>query len=227
MNIIIILLILMLEPLAVMGALDASGALEKCAENESVAIAPNDFNAALNYSYEKIDRHALSAPSTVEASVESLAAYLIEPATNDREKARAIFRWICENIDYNVDVFFKKETGATNLENVLKSRKSVCYGYSDIFLSLAEEADLEAVSISGYGKGYSYLPGQNFRGPSNHAWNAVKINGSWYLMDTTWGAGYVSEDRKYVRLFDDHYFIDASHAVHLWSLPRGGPLAAP
>ena len=92
-----------------MGASDASGVLEKYAENESAAIAPNDFNAAMNYSYEEIDRHALNAPSSVEASVESLAAYLIEPATNDREKARAIFRWICENIDYNVDGFFKGE----------------------------------------------------------------------------------------------------------------------
>ena len=47
----------------------------------------------------------------------------------------------------------------------MKSRKSVCYGYSDIFLSLAKEADLETVRISGYGKGYGYLPGQNFQRP--------------------------------------------------------------
>ena len=171
------------------------------------AIAPNDFNATLNYSYEEIDRHALNAPSSAEATVESLAAYLIEPAENDREKARAIFRWITENIDYNVEVFFKGGTGATNSEDVLKSRKSVCYGYSDIFLSLAREAGLEAVRISGYGKGYGYLPGKNFSGPANHAWNAVKINGSWYLMDSTWGAGYVSGDKKYVRKFDDHFFM--------------------
>ena len=116
-------------------------------------IAPNDFNATLNYSYEEIDRHALNAPSSAEATVESLAAYLIEPAKNDREKARAIFRWITENIDYNVEVFFKGGSGATNSEDVLKSRKSVCYGYSDLFLSLAREAGLEAVRISGYGKG--------------------------------------------------------------------------
>jgi hypothetical protein len=190
-----------------MATAETSGVPEKDTENDLAEIAPSDFNATLNYSYEKIDRHALNAPASAEASVQSLAAYLIEPAENDREKARAIFRWITENIDYNVEVFFKGGTGATNSEDVLKSRKSVCYGYSDIFLSLAKEAGLEAVRISGYGKGYGYQPGKNVSGPANHAWNAVKINGSWYLMDSTWGAGYVSGDKKYVRKFDDHFFM--------------------
>ncbi|MCX6678807.1 MAG: hypothetical protein NTX42_00365 [Methanothrix sp.] len=207
MRIIIILIILMLQPLAVMAASETSGVLEKDEKNGLAAIAPNDFNATLNYSYEEIDRHALNAPASAESSVESLAAYLIEPAKNDREKARAIFRWITENIDYNVEVLFKGGSGATNAVDVLKSRKSVCYGYSHLFLSLAREAGLEAVRISGYGKGYGYMPGTNFRGPANHAWNAVKINGSWYLMDSTWGAGYVSGEGKYVRRFNDHFFM--------------------
>ncbi|MEI6104741.1 MAG: transglutaminase domain-containing protein [Methanothrix sp.] len=207
MKIITILIILMLQTLAVMAISVAPGALEKAAENGLAAIAPNDFNATLNYSYEEIDRHALNVPASAESSVQALAAYLIEPAKNDREKARAIFRWITENIDYNVEVLFKGGSGATNSEDVLKSRKSVCYGYSDLFLSLAKEAGLEAVRISGYGKGYGYQPGKNVSGPANHAWNAVKINGTWYLMDSTWGAGYVSGDGKYVRRFDDHLFM--------------------
>jgi hypothetical protein len=207
MRIIIILIVLVLQTLAVTATSVAPGVLDRVPDEDLVEIAPNDFNATLNYSYEEIDRHALNAPSSAEGSEESLAAYLIEPAKNDREKARAIFRWITENIDYNVEVFFKGGTGPTNSEDVLKSRKSVCYGYSDLFLSLAGEAGLQAVRISGYGKGYGYQPGKNFTGPFNHAWNAVLINGSWYLMDSTWGAGYVSGEGKYVRRFDDHFFM--------------------
>ena len=175
--------------------------------NQSEAILPNDFSSRLNYSYEKIDSHALNAPSSAESTIESLAAYLIKPAKNDREKARAIFRWIAENIDYNVDVFFGASSGSIRSEDVLKSRRSVCYGYSDLFLSLANEAGLEAVMIRGYGKGYGYVPGMIFSGPSNHAWNAVRINDSWYLVDCTWGAGYVSGEGKYVCKLDDHYFM--------------------
>ena len=165
MRIMIILFLLMLLPLAVMAAAKTPVTSEMGPENDLAKIAPNDFNATLNYSYEEIDRHALNAPASAEATVESLAAYLIEPAKNDREKARAIFRWITENIDYNVEVFFKGGTGATNSEDVLKSRKSVCYGYSDLFLSLAREAGLQAVRISGYGKGYGYHAGQELHRP--------------------------------------------------------------
>ncbi len=156
MRIIIILLLLVLQTLAVMATSVTPGVQDKDAKNELAAIAPNDFSAPLNYSYEEIDSHALNAPASAEGNVPSLAAYLAKPAKNDREKARAIFRWITENIDYNVDVFFNEGTGATNSEDVLKSRRSICYGYSDLFLSLAGEMGLQAVRISGYGKGYGY-----------------------------------------------------------------------
>ena len=169
--------------------------------------AIQNYSYSESYNYEKIDAHALAAPASAEQSVESLAAYLIEPAKNEQEKARAIFRWICQNIDYDLGSYFAGRLSSTKSEDVLKSRSSVCAGYSDLFSALAEEAGLEAVEIRGYGKGYSYRPGQRFAGPFNHAWNAVKVNGSWYLMDPTWGAGYLGRDGKYHRWFDDHYFM--------------------
>jgi len=175
-------------------ALDGSGAV------------PN-YSYDQNYNYDKIDSHALAAPASAEQSAESLAAYLIKPAGNDREKARAVFRWICENIDYDLESYFAGSISSSSSADVLKSRSSVCSGYSDLFSALAGEAGLEAVEIRGYGKGYSYRPGQEFSGPANHAWNAVKINGSWHLMDPTWGAGYLGRDGKYHRWFDDHYFM--------------------
>ncbi len=175
-------------------ALDGSGAV------------PN-YSYDQNYNYDKIDSHALAAPASAEQSAESLAAYLIKPAGNDREKARAVFRWICENIDYDLESYFTGSISSSSSADVLKSRSSVCSGYSDLFSALAGEAGLEAVEIRGYGKGYSYRPGQKFSGPANHAWNAVKINGSWHLMDPTWGAGYLSRDGRYHRFFDDHYFM--------------------
>ncbi len=176
-------------------------------QQESLTIAPNDFNSKINYSYNNIDKYAINTPASAEASVDSLAAYLVAPAKNEREKARSIFRWVTENIDYDVSGFFTGSFEDTSSKDVLKSRKSVCSGYSDIFSSLARSAGLEVARIAGYGKGYGYLPGENLSGPSNHAWNAVKINGSWYLIDCTWGAGYIDDNKKYVHKFDDHYFM--------------------
>ena len=185
----------------------SEGGVQQESPQESLTIAPNDFNSKINYSYNNIDKYAINTPTSAEASVDSLASYLVAPAKNEREKARSIFRWVTENINYDVLGFFTGSFDDTSSKDVLKSRKSVCSGYSDIFSSLASSAGLEVARIAGYGKGYGYLPGENLSGPSNHAWNAVKINGSWYLIDCTWGAGYIDDNKKYVRNFDDHYFM--------------------
>jgi hypothetical protein len=213
---------LMVSLLVILLALQLPGTLAAPEENgtktgglltSSISMIAEELNKTAeddeyaDYNYEGIDKYALNAPLSAEASIESLAAYLVAPARNEREKARSIFRWITDNIDYNVEGYFTGSFGNLESEDVLKSRKSVCEGYSDIFMSLAQAAGLEAVRIAGYGKGYSYQPGKNISGPSNHAWNAVKINGSWYLMDSTWGAGYINKDKRFVREFDDQYFM--------------------
>jgi hypothetical protein len=200
-----ILLVLLFFDIA--AASNESEIIERHMNEELGTISPNDFDKDLNYNYEKIDNYVINTPASAEASIKSLAEYLVKPWKNEREKARSIFRWIAENIDYNVEDFFTGSYGNMNSKDLLKSRKSVCDGYSDIFQSLATEAGLESARVSGWGKGYGYQPGKKFNDSSNHAWNAVKINGSWYLIDCTWGAGYINEDKKYIRKFDDHYFM--------------------
>jgi hypothetical protein len=202
-----ILFLLALQPFDVASASNESGIYERHITEEFGTIVPNDFDKDLNYSYEKIDRYAINTPPSAEVSIESLAAYLVKPCLNEREKARSIFRWIAENIDYNVEGLLTGSYGNMDSKDLLKSRKSVCGGYSDIFQSLAAEAGLESAGIRGWGKGYGYQPGRRFNESPNHAWNAVKINGSWYLIDCTWGAGYIDKDKKYVRKFNDHYFM--------------------
>ncbi len=160
--------------------------------------------------YEIIDEHALATPEKFEYSVETLAAYLTVPAKSDEEKARAIYRWIAENIDYDVGIYSRPVTVSGALrespEDVLQERIGVCSDYSSLFQALCGAAGLECVVISGYGKGYSYKVGAPIL-DQNHAWNAVKIDDKWRLVDTIWGTGYVDEDLKFVQRFEDHYFF--------------------
>ncbi|VVB72908.1 Transglutaminase-like superfamily protein [uncultured archaeon] len=210
MPIFVIVILMAFSILGIMALSDETDAKATDPSASSILVLADEINDTAkndDYSYERIDKYALNTPSSAETSIESLAAYLIAPARNDREKARSIFRWIAENIDYNVEGYYTGSFGNMESADVLRSRKSVCEGYSDLFQSLADASGLEAVRISGYGKGYSYQPGIGINEPSNHAWNAVKINGTWYLMDSTWGAGYINENKKFVREFDDHYFM--------------------
>jgi len=49
------------------------------------------------------------------------------------------------------------------------------------------------MKLSGYSKGYGYKIGQTFQGNSDHAWNAVYLDGRWHLLDSTWGSGTVDD----------------------------------
>jgi transglutaminase/protease-like cytokinesis protein 3 len=46
--------------------------------------------------------------------------------------------------------------------------------------------------LDGFAKGFGYKIGEPLSTP-NHAWNAVRIDGNWYLLDATWDAGVVGE----------------------------------
>lgn len=153
----------------------------------------------------QIDAHALAAPADVEISPQRLVRYLVHAARTDAEKARAIFRWIADRIDYDLNAYFSGALEKTDSSDVLTRRSAVCDGYATLFEQLARQAGLEVVSIAGYAKAYAYFAGKAIDKP-NHAWNAVRIEGQWRLIDATWGAGYV-RDGHYVKALTEAFFL--------------------
>jgi hypothetical protein len=157
--------------------------------------------------YRTLDEHALAAPGSVQTSFKSLASWLTAPCRSDEEKARVIFRWITQNIEYDVDALFAGSPMSGNAEDALRTRRAVCEGYAGLFMELAGASGIKAVKITGFAKGYGYSPGQQLGKIPNHSWNAVSIDGRWRLIDCTWGAGYIGNDRKFHRAFDPHFFF--------------------
>lgn len=137
------------------------------------------------------------------ASVRELAHQLKIHSKTDLEKARLIYAWITHNIDYNFSGFLSGQYGDVSPEGVLKNRKGVCTGYANLFQALAQEMGLEAHVIEGYAKGYGYAVGNSTE--INHAWNAVKIDNAWFLIDSTWGAGYI-QNNQFKKKFNPFYF---------------------
>ncbi len=69
-------------------------------------------------------------------------------------------------------------------------------------------ASIEIKKITGYAKGFHYRAGNRIKGTkTNHAWNAVKLKGQWWLCDFTWGAGYVDNDKRFQWNYTEHYFL--------------------
>ncbi len=170
-------------------------------------------------SFDAIDQHALNAPAEAEASVAALAKYLVEPARNDRDKARAIFRWLADRVAYDADAYLSN-TPPKHLAApaVLKGKLTVCDGYANLFVALAKEAGLDAVKLLGYARGYGSAPGEKV--DTNHAWNGVKIDGQWMLVDATWGAGYLDAQKGFVKRLEDFYFLPAADALIFSHFPN-------
>jgi hypothetical protein len=152
-----------------------------------------------------VDAHALQATPEVERTPETLAAYLTDGLRTDREKARAIFRWITDRIEYDVASYFSGELRPMDAAQILAKRKAVCDGYSMLFSQLAKLAKLQVKNITGYAKGAPSGRSENAQIP-NHVWNAVLIDGRWYALDATWGAGYV-DSAGFHHITDDFYFL--------------------
>ena len=167
------------------------------------ALAARPAGADTDARLAAIDAQARAAPASSAKSVQSLAAYLQQRTRDERERARAAFTWIAHNVSYDGRLRNKPADAKT----VLAQRRAACYGYAVLFEALVEAMGLEAKTVAGHGKGQGYEPGHGMESAQNHAWNAVKIGGTWALVDCAWGAGHMDEQGRFVRRFTDHYFL--------------------
>jgi transglutaminase/protease-like cytokinesis protein 3 len=135
---------------------------------------------------------------------------LTSPFPSATDKARVIFVYLHHHISYDFSGFLgDTPMGKQDALSVLRSGKSVCQGYAELFLALATQSGLEAALVSGDGKGYGYTPGNHIPWPpTGHAWNAVRFDaGEWWLIDACWGAGHVNKETGYTREFNEAHFI--------------------
>ena len=156
-------------------------------------------NSESTFAPEALTVHALAAPAEAERSLDSLAAWLTAPAESPGEAARAVFRWIIDRVAYDVRGLpaGRRQRRPPEPEEVLRRRKARCDGFALLFEALARAAGLEAETLVGSSKGYGYAPGRcsGLIGPAaigtepDHAWNAVRIEDRWELLDATWGRG--------------------------------------
>jgi len=156
------------------------------------------------------------------SSVEELAKELCPANYTEKQKVEAIFRWITDNISYNlrlekiknpVDLDEEEDTSSTLkplhhrvAETVLRRRQAVCDGYARLFKSLCDHAGIKSELITGYARTSMSRNGDRFK--TNHSWNAVFFDSSWHLLDVTWASGYITfRADEFVRSYDPEYFL--------------------
>lgn len=176
-----------------------------------------------------------SFASTVkyEGDLTKLTKELTDPYPEQLFKARAIFKWITDNIRYDHKFYNKyfieskefraykckseKDCDAKRIvwetkyiDGILRKRKAICDGYSKLFKKMCDVAGLKSEYIHGYIRTKPYQVGT--AGTLDHAWNAVQINDTWYVMDVTWAAGTCPVDknekyRRFKKVFNNYYWL--------------------
>ncbi|XP_078420757.1 kyphoscoliosis peptidase-like [Cetorhinus maximus] len=155
-----------------------------------------------------IATYLLSSQVNPKSSVQDLVNELLMFASSDLEKIRMLWIWICCHIEYDVKGYHNKDLKHDGPNDVLKTGKAVCAGYSGLFCQMCSFAGIECTTIEGYSKGYNYDIGKKFVGDADHAWNAVFLDGKWHLLDSTWGAGHVNETcTKFTFKYVEFYFF--------------------
>lgn len=158
-----------------------------------------------------IDEKAREVPFPKNQDIQQLAVQLTEGLSTEKEKARAIYVWLTEHISYDVRTAFDEDAETEDVlakqrsRVVLKSKKAVCEGYANLFCDLCDAVGIKAIRVTGATKNmHGRIP------RIGHAWNLVRADGQWGLMDPTWGAGTVDDEaQKFIREFHEEFFFAA------------------
>jgi len=86
------------------------------------------------------------------------------------------------------------------IDEMLNNKKGVCVHFAFLFKEIGEILDIKSHIIQGFTKQNGIILNLP------HAWCASFTDSTWILIDPTWGAGYVLNNKEYVRKLNNDYF---------------------
>ncbi|EIW6612862.1 transglutaminase domain-containing protein [Clostridium perfringens] len=128
-------------------------------------------------------------------AINKKAKELTKNAKSSREKAKRIYTWISENINYDdnkaENISEKTSQYKSGAIEAFETRKGICFDYSCLYVAMAREAGLKVRIVTGEG-----FNGKEW-GP--HSWNEVYLpeKNQWITVDPTFGkAGNYFDSKK-------------------------------
>ncbi|WP_419747983.1 transglutaminase-like domain-containing protein [Clostridium perfringens] len=128
-------------------------------------------------------------------AINKKAKELTKNVKSSREKAKRIYTWISENINYDdnkaENISEKTSEYKSGAIEAFETRKGICFDYSCLYVAMAREAGLKVRIVTGEG-----FNGKEW-GP--HSWNEVYLpeKNQWITVDPTFGkAGNYFDSKK-------------------------------
>ena len=153
----------------------------------------------------------------VDEKVNWIISHYIFSGMSEYQKVKVINNWLICNAHYDYTY------AANDAAGVLIQGVGVCESYARAAQKLLDKAGIENMYLRGTADNGT---GGGFQ---DHAWNLVKVNGSWYHLDTTWNDPAQWNDPAAIGGFERYkYFLLTSAQIgvdHRWStdIPSTGP----
>lgn len=180
-------------------------------------IDPENRILYVDYDFEK--NVTAEKQAVLKERVAQIVSEIITEDMSDIEKEMAINAYLCENAYYDDAALENAEQydfarvdeefyDSFTAYGVLVDGVGVCASYSAAFKLLADAAGLESIVVTGY-----------LDGSTPHAWNKVKLDDQWYIVDTTNNDNEVisnallnlSDEAAYGTLVENEKFVMDSH----------------
>jgi len=142
--------------------------------------------------YRSIGKAMHRIPEASVHSAQGIADYINARFSGESAKSRAIFIWIANNIGYDTDNMFVKNTylnHAEAIDKTLKTKKGLCFDYAVLFSEIAHKVGIKSFLVSGYTKEKGVVD------TLPHTWCAALIDSKWVMIDPTWGSGWVQHGK--------------------------------
>ncbi len=143
------------------------------------------MNITANVEYDFNQEETAEKQEEIIEKVAEITDEIISDDMSDVEKEIAINTYLCENAEYDNDALENAEENnfakvdesfydSFTAYGILVDGVGVCASYAASFKLLADAAGLESVVVTGY-----------LEGSVPHAWNKVKLDDQWYILDST------------------------------------------
>lgn len=163
----------------------------------------------ITYNYEKNIDEIKSQSKKVDEIAQNIVENITNPSMTDFQKEKVIHDYIVNNTKYDKDNFDKNTTPIEShtAYGVLVNKTAVCEGYAIAMKKMLDIANVESLIVIGKADNV------------DHAWNLVKLDGSWYHVDPTWDDPIYSVNGKIIDILSHKYFNltdDEMKQSHTW-----------
>ncbi len=164
-------------------------------------------------------------PPGVETDYRSVARHLASVEHDPIQLVKALHDYVIVRLAYDYEMLAAVKRGegvrsSQEPDDVFSSRRAVCAGFAKLLAAMGKEVGVEIAYVTGQGS----RDGTEVDG-SRHAWNAARIDGSWYLIDATWDDDTRSDyETTYLFTPPELFGLDHFPEESQWQL-RSAPLS--